>query len=547
MASSFQLLDCTFRDGGYYTLWDFNPTLVKDYLSALNISGVKLVELGYKSRATSGFYGLFKYCPESELGFLAEYTNLEFAFMIDVKEFLDDSGQFCPDFLDPLISEGPRLFKWVRLAATFSQLHATCDLINYLHRRGFKTTVNLMGCSLLSEADQILFLETLSKTPVDIFYFADTFGNFLPHQIPGLVSLFRAHFKGKMGFHPHNNQDLAYANTLAAIDSGIDWIDGTVLGMGRGAGNLKIESILLGGYTTYGRPEFNAFSLLDVINTYFIPLQKTHQWGSDFAYMLSGIENIHPTYCQNLKSSHQFRLSDVSQILKTIPAQDRSKYQPDVLLKATQQVLNPLAPPQTTLSLPRYTPRSCEEILIVAGGDEAKRFSDALGSFITRHQPLVIECNHTGLLSNFERLSVFLNHVRFQEFLSAKSPQIIPTVVTGFSSLGSLPTSRQPFTFPFSLTPNQFSVSDTSIHIPDFIVGMYAVGLAVSHQPKTIFLAGFDGTDSSTASSSAMTQFWALAQEYLNTRGITLVSIVPTHYDLPKRSVFSYLSTPSHD
>src|SRR3989338_3928587 len=98
-----KVLDCTLRDGGYYNQWDFESSCAKDLVHALSQTGVSIVELGYKSGVTNGFYGIFKYCAESQLAFLSEYPNLQFAFMLDVKEFVCDNGKLNVQSIEKII------------------------------------------------------------------------------------------------------------------------------------------------------------------------------------------------------------------------------------------------------------------------------------------------------------------------------------------------------------------------------------------------------------------------------------------------------------
>lgn len=335
-----KVLDCTLRDGGYYNNWDFNENLARESVAALNKSGIDIIEIGYKSLAKGQFYGLFKYCTESQLEFLKDNKDVEYAFMLDAKEFVQNDKLDVIALKKCVKPKRDSLFSWCRVATYYNTIHQASEIVKILNEMGYRTTINLMAMSLLSEDEFIDALQIISETPLDVFYFADSFGSFKPSDIFSYVQLIRKYYQGPIGLHTHDNQGLAFANTLAAIEAGVEYIDGTFTGMGRGAGNLKLEQLLLHLYFKLNREDLNPFALLDVINNYFIPLQNYYGWGWDFNYMLSGIKNIHPTYCQKLKSNNQYTLPQMANILSNIPAQSRSKYNEKELIKISDSVVN---------------------------------------------------------------------------------------------------------------------------------------------------------------------------------------------------------------
>ena len=292
-----KVLDCTLRDGGYYTDWDFSDEFIQSPLSALSEVGVDIVEVGYKSITKKGFFGHLRYCNETILSYLEDYKNLEFAFMIDAKEFIDSEGAIKKKELDSLIlPQKKSVFSWCRVATHFKGLESSIGLVAYFKEKGYKVTINLMGMSLLTEEQIVKGLSWVSDANPDVFYFADSFGSFHTSDIQDYIKLIKTHYKGKIGIHAHDNQGLAFANTLTAINSGIDFIDATVTGMGRGAGNTRTEQLLLTLYLRYSMTQFNPSALVNKIYSSFLPLLEKYQWGYDYAYMLSGLENIHPTY-----------------------------------------------------------------------------------------------------------------------------------------------------------------------------------------------------------------------------------------------------------
>ena len=136
-------------------------------------------------------------------------------------------------------------------------------------------------------------LEALSKTPVDVIYIADSFGSFYPEQINKLTEKYLkvAEANGKkVGIHAHNNMQLAYANTIEAMTYGTSFLDVTISGLGRGAGNCPME--LLIGFLK--NPKYKMMPVLKFIEEFIVPLEKELDWGYSIPYMLTGQLNEHP-------------------------------------------------------------------------------------------------------------------------------------------------------------------------------------------------------------------------------------------------------------
>jgi 4-hydroxy 2-oxovalerate aldolase len=119
----------------------------------------------------------------------------------------------------------------------------------------------------------------------------DSFGSLYSEDIHYLVDLFKKHIKTKeIGIHCHNQQQLGFANTIEGIIKGVNYLDGTLYGIGRAAGNCPLE--LLIGFLK--NPKFDIRPLLRVIGTDLIPLQKEIEWGYRIPYLVTGILNLHP-------------------------------------------------------------------------------------------------------------------------------------------------------------------------------------------------------------------------------------------------------------
>ena len=207
----------------------------------------------------------------------------------------------------------------IRVATYLNTIPAAVDMIEDAANKGYEVSCNIMAISNSQESDLKLALDVLGQTPVDVFYIVDSFGSLYPEQIARIADIyleFAEKYGKKLGIHAHNNQQLAFANTIEAVGDGVDWLDGTYAGMGRGAGNCAMELLL--GFLR--NPKFNVYPAIQFVEKYMNQLKAEGiVWGYDLQYLMTGILNQHPrTAIQFTKEKR----TDYSEFYKEIVVQD---------------------------------------------------------------------------------------------------------------------------------------------------------------------------------------------------------------------------------
>ena len=532
-----RILDCTLRDGGYYNDWHFPQAIARRTVESLNSAGVDIIEVGLKSAFDEQCSGLFKYCNEDYLDFLGDFPEACFSFMLNVKEFIRDD-QLNEAALDRVIrpKEESHL-SMCRLAAHYGDIELVPEFVRYFRGEGYQVGVNLMGISLLDEEKIAHAMTLVQAMKPDVFYVADSFGSMLPQDVSGLVGLLRQHYQGPIGIHTHDNQGLAFANTLRALDEGVEYIDATLTGMGRGAGNLATEQILLWMQNRSDeRERYHSSRVLDIIHDYFQPLKEQYRWGFNYVYMLSGLSNTHPVYCMELCDGNKFSMSSISAILGNIPPKKRAAFDREALGDAINA--SPRSGASAGDGLPVADLGSIAAqgpaCLVVSTGPGIENFAEVIGNLVTRRGLPVLECNDTGILEAFpERLGVVLNAMRLGEIARKKSglPQRIITGEERFD----LPMDSEVLHFPFRIGPHGFD--QECISLPDFEAGQYAVSMALALGYREIYLAGFNGYEDSHRNGPMERYFDAVAAM---PDGPRLIAITPTRYsNLEQRSLFT--------
>lgn len=285
-----KVLDATLRDGGLCNNFKFSDEFVRELYKANIKSGVDYMEFGYKADRDlfdESAFGPWKFCKEEDLRAIVgdNISNMKIAVMADVGRC-----NFRRDFLPKAES----VIDMVRVACYIHQIPAAIEMIEYFHELGYETTCNIMAISQVG-GDQIEeALAMLSECPVDVIYLVDSYGSLYPENASALAQTYLSYADKngkKVGFHAHNNQNLAFANTIDTLSRGVSYLDATMQGMGRGAGNCAMELLL--GFLK--NPKYNLYSTLTFIEQYMIPLRKSGViWGFDLQYMFTGQLNRHP-------------------------------------------------------------------------------------------------------------------------------------------------------------------------------------------------------------------------------------------------------------
>ncbi|NOZ22334.1 MAG: nucleoid-structuring protein H-NS [Planctomycetes bacterium] len=281
------VLDCSIRDGGLMNDSRFPIEMVRDTFKAISASGVDYCELGYRNNPGllgSNDYGPWRFCDEDKLREATDgiEPRCKLAIMQDAHKALPEDILPCDESVVDMI----------RVATYVKDMDKAIRLANNATDKGYEATINVMAIShaLDRELDEAL-AQVEEETSVKACYIVDSFGALYSEDIDFYVEKYQRLLKTKeVGIHCHNHQQLAFANTIQGIIKGVNYLDGTIFGIGRAAGNCPLE--LLIGFLK--NPKFNLRPLLAIISKSYLDLQKELEWGYYLPYMITGILNKHP-------------------------------------------------------------------------------------------------------------------------------------------------------------------------------------------------------------------------------------------------------------
>ncbi len=284
-----KVLDCTIRDGGLINDHQFDDALVRAVYETCVAAGIDYMEIGYKGTKKLGNrtkFGDWKFCDEDAIRRIVgeNDTPLKLAAMADAEK--------C-DYREDIPPKKESVLDVIRVATYVNQIPVAVDMIKDAHDKGYEVTCNLMAVSTIEEAALDQALEVLAETPATAIVVVDSFGSLYTEQVERLVKKYAKAMKGtgkEIGAHMHNNQQLAFANTIEAIIHGANRVDATMGGLGRGAGNCPME--LLIGFLR--NPKFHLRPIYKLLQEQFIPLREKLEWGPLVPYNIVGQLNQHP-------------------------------------------------------------------------------------------------------------------------------------------------------------------------------------------------------------------------------------------------------------
>jgi 4-hydroxy 2-oxovalerate aldolase len=378
--------------------------------------------------------------------------------------------------------------------------------------------------------------EAASASAIDILYFADSMGSLTPERTRAVVDYFRQGWQGDLGIHTHDNLGLALANTLAAADAGVEWVDSTVTGMGRGPGNVKTEDLAVEWIERRaGRPG-SVIPLLGVIDNYFAPLQKTYGWGKNPYYYLAGRYGIHPTYVQAMIDDSRYGPEDILAAIEHLRVEGGKRFCADTLDSTRQFYQGPARGSWEPADAIRR-----REVLIVGAGPSVHRHQAAIERFIEKHEPYVIALNtDSAIAPNLIDARIACHPIRLladcRAHVDFPQPLITPASMLPSDVRESLE-GKQLYDYGLSVEPGTFSFSGTSCTVPSTLVAAYALAVATGGSARRIWLAGFDGYGPEDRRTVEMQRTVSLYESCSG--ALSLTSLTPTSYSIPVTSVYA--------
>ncbi|MCR3969092.1 aldolase catalytic domain-containing protein [Aeromonas veronii] len=536
---NFSILDCTLRDGGYYNNWDFEPEVVNQYLASVARAKIEYVELGLRNFAQKIFLGAFAYTTEEFINTLTLPEGPTYGVMVDAKTILG-SGMSVNEAIDALFvpAEQSKL-GLVRVAAHFNEVELSAPIIAYLKKLGYVVGFNLMQAGgkndyiIADKARQAATWEGL-----DVLYFADSLGNMDSQEVQRIVKALRTHWKGALGIHTHNNMGKGLDNTLTAMSEGVTWLDSTVTGMGRGAGNTQTESLL--ACLDKQGSKYHSKPIYELVIRYFENMQKEYGWGSSLLYFLGAQNNVHPTYIQNLLSSTHYGTDEIIGAIDYLSKLEGTTSFNGAVLDTALSFANKKI--EVTGSKDAQGLFNDKNVLIISNAHNTEKYAKAIEMYIDIARPVVISINiNQHIPLEFIDYYVISHNSKFlsesKRYKALDKPIILPKSRFTDAELDEFGDNVNIIDYGLEVVKGVFSTKGTYTTIPYDITTAYALGMLLESNVKSISVVGFDGYAQDDVRQQEMVEIFNLY--YSHEKSLEITSLTPTSYPITKGSIYA--------
>ncbi|MGN0697770.1 MAG: aldolase catalytic domain-containing protein [Ruminiclostridium sp.] len=324
-----QILDCTLRDGGYINNWKFGYANIKDTVERLIQAGIDIIETGYLSSKGDFSADESQYSSVDAIKRIipADRKNTLIAVMINC-------GDYDADLLPEYDGTGPDC---IRVCFHKSQALQAVELCRKIKEKGYKVYFQPMVALSYSDAEYLGLIGMANKFRPDGFYIVDSHGSMKQKDVARFFYLIENNLERDIavGFHSHNNLQLSYSNAqyLSGLHTEHDMIiDSSIMGMGRGAGNLNTELFVEYLNETAGA-KYRTEPILCSIDNTIVPIYMTSSWGYSLSGYLSAKYRCHQNYARFLNNKNTLTFEGMNAIFSKIEPEKRDNYDRDYIDK----------------------------------------------------------------------------------------------------------------------------------------------------------------------------------------------------------------------
>ena len=403
-----KLLDCTLRDGAYINNAEFGKPAIRGIISKLQDARVNIIECGwlkdnkYKSDTTYFHIpsDMFQYINNKD-------KNITYCAMIDWDRYDESVLPKC---------DGENIDA-IRIVFPHGRHKEAIEVGKIIRDKGYKVLFQAANTLAYSDNDLVILCNLMNDFKPVSLSVVDTFGSMYPSDLDHIVNVIDDHLDSsiELGFHAHNNQQLAFANCIHFVENLKDKrniiVDATLSGMGRGAGNATTE--LVASYINRvqnGNYDMNA--IMDAIDMYIQGFMEKFTWGYSTQYFISGYYQCHVNNIAYLASNHRTNARDMRNIIESLSIDERRKYDYDLLESRYMENQNRVVDDEETIKKLRSIIKN-KKVMLIAPGRSTVTESDRLNSFIKQEKPVVIEVNSINKLFNADFV-FFSNSVRYE-------------------------------------------------------------------------------------------------------------------------------------
>lgn len=471
------LLDCTLRDGGYINDWNFGKQTILNTFIRLNNSGVEYIEIGFLDDKTcfdeNRSIQPATWCYDK----IFEGIKTKKATVVAMIDF-----GHCK--IENIADKNNSFIDAIRIIFKKPKMKEAVEFAKQVKNKGYKVFLQLVSITAYNDVDLLNFVSLANALIPFAVSIVDTYGLMHKEKMFHYFDLLDSNLNKNItiGFHSHNNFQLAYANAIELLkrESFHDiLLDGTAFGMGKNAGNAPIELLCMFLNEHYNK-KYNINDILEIIDLTILKIFSKTPWGYSLPLFLSSSNACHPSYIKTLMKKNTLSISSINQIVKKLKGDDKLNYNEMVIEKLYQNYQKTVLKDKNKQEL--ISQLNNKELLLIGPGMSVALEKEKIDKFIANSNPVVVSIN---CVTNFKQNFMFVsNSKRFEMIANAfeldKNIKIIAT--------SNISSAKKDFDYVLNfekLTNKNKQIFDNSL--------LMFLNFLSKTNVKKITLAGFDG------------------------------------------------------
>ncbi len=475
-----EILDCTLRDGGFVNDWNFGAGSIANIIGRLVKAGIDIIEVGFIDARRS--YDINRSIFPDTDSIKPIFNNLETdnALILGMIDF-----GTCP--IEAITEQQDSVLDGIRVIFKKQHSREALEFCAAIKKKGYKIFVNPVSVTSYSDTEMLNLIATINALAPDGVAIVDTYGLMHKQELLHYYSLLDKNLITgiKIGYHAHNNFQLAYANSLelVALDSERELIiDTSLFGMGKSAGNTCTELVAMHLNENYGKC-YDMYQLLEAIDVDISKEYARKQWGYTLNHFVAASNDCHPDYVSALIGKRTLSVKAVNEILARIEPPAKLTFSKALIENLYLEYQNKYIDDSGAyVALARQL--ISRKILIIAPGRSIETDKTHIQDFIHENEPAVITINFIDenykpdyvFMGNSKRYSQFYNKI----YMGECSAKVICTSNIAESN------RKIDYIFNFnSLISEDDVIRDNPV--------LMLLNLLTNMKINTVFLAGFDG------------------------------------------------------
>lgn len=472
--SHIRVLDCTLRDGGYCNEWNFGEKNIQKIVAGLAAAGVNIIECGFLTNKVIYSPDVSKYSDIDQLQKIIPpqitHGEQDYVVMMNYGEYDVSNLPACEDsYLDG-----------IRVAFHKKDLIPALETCRALKAKGYKVFIQAMVSLSYTDEEFLDLIRRVNQLDPYAFYIVDSFGMMKKKNLLRMFYMVEHNLADNIiiGFHSHNNMQLAYSNAQCLIETLTNRsliIDASVFGMGRGAGNLNTELLVEYLNENIGT-QYSLKPLLNIIDEILNGFYEKNRWGYSLPNYLSAAHDAHPNYAGYLSAKNTLTVEAMDEIFSMMLPEKKCEYDKAYIEELYLKYMERGAIHEEHLSAIKETLHG-KTILLIAPGKSSVDEQDKIAAFLKGNDTIAISVNYKYPYADIAWIFAS-NMRRFKQIPEDALNRCIAT-----SNIAS----EHPY-----LTVSYFSLLNTVESVRDN-AGLMAIRFLIDMGCSHIMLAGFDG------------------------------------------------------